>query len=102
MKRWKELLRKCAHHGLNLGTQVQTFYNGVNMGVRQLIDVFISGSINSKPPQEVFNFIEQIAMSNYTWGSTRSRAKLAGSHGIDMLTAMESRLAAMIEKKMGI
>lgn len=70
------------------------------MGLRQLIDAFSGGSTDSKIPQEVFDLINQIAMKNYKWGSTRSRVKLVGLHSMDMLTVMEPRLAAMIEKKM--
>lgn len=57
--------------------------------------------MDSKTPQEVFELIKQIAMNNYTWGSPRSRAKPTRVHSVNMLTAMESRLAAIIEKKMG-
>lgn len=34
-------------------------------------------------------------------GSSRHIAKQAGVHNVDMIIAMESRLAAMIEMKMG-
>lgn len=59
----EELLRKCPHHSLDLGIQIQSFYNGVNMGVRKLIDASAVGSTNTKTPQQIYNLIEQIAMS---------------------------------------
>lgn len=34
-------------------------------------------------------------------GSSTRKAKLAGVNNVDMMTTMESRLAAMIKKKMG-
>ncbi|KAK5836214.1 hypothetical protein PVK06_011975 [Gossypium arboreum] len=33
-ERYKDLLRRCPHHGLPLWLQVQTFYNGVNPSTR--------------------------------------------------------------------
>ena len=33
-ERFKELLRRCLHHGLPTWLQVQTFYNGLNHGTR--------------------------------------------------------------------
>lgn len=72
------------------------------MGARQLIDASVGGSMDSKTPQEVIDLIEHIAMNNYTWGSIRSRAKPTRLHSVDMISAIESSLATMIEKKMGI
>ncbi|KAF7824295.1 uncharacterized protein G2W53_022439 [Senna tora] len=37
-ERFKELLRKCPHHGLPKWLQVQTFYNGLSSGIRTSID----------------------------------------------------------------
>ncbi|KAI5668587.1 hypothetical protein M9H77_18440 [Catharanthus roseus] len=42
-----------------------------------------------------------IAVNSYTWGSSRPRAKQACMHKVDMITIIESRLAVMIDKKMG-
>ena len=33
-ERYKELLRKCPHHGIPLWLQVQTFYNGLILAIR--------------------------------------------------------------------
>ncbi|KAI5681654.1 hypothetical protein M9H77_02882 [Catharanthus roseus] len=47
-ERWKELLRKCPHRGLDLGIQILSFYNGDSFGARQLIDASAAGSIYHK------------------------------------------------------
>lgn len=65
---------ECPHHGIDFGIQVQAFYNGVNMGVRQLIDTYAGMSTDTKTPQEVYDLIKHIVVNNYTWGSSRSRA----------------------------
>ncbi|KAG8481361.1 hypothetical protein CXB51_026130 [Gossypium anomalum] len=51
-ERYKDLLRRCPHHGLPLSLQVQTFYNG-NPSTRQMIDTAAGGTINNKTPEEV-------------------------------------------------
>ncbi|KAI5657879.1 hypothetical protein M9H77_26672 [Catharanthus roseus] len=63
--RLKELLRKCPHHGLDLGIQIQYFYNGVSFGARQLIDASVGGSTNHKNPNRLAAMIEQ-KMGNLT------------------------------------
>lgn len=40
-------------------------------------------------------------MNSYTWGSTRAKVKSVGVHSIDAMTALELRLVAMIDKKLG-
>ena len=37
-ERYKDLLRKCPHHGLLVCLQVQTFYNGLGSNTRTMID----------------------------------------------------------------
>ncbi|KAF7801000.1 uncharacterized protein G2W53_044496 [Senna tora] len=48
-ERFKELLRKCPHHGLPKWLQVQTFYNGLSSEIRTSIDVTAGGALMSKP-----------------------------------------------------
>ncbi|KAG8491590.1 hypothetical protein CXB51_014777 [Gossypium anomalum] len=50
-EKYKDLLRRCPHHGLPLLLQVQTFYNGVNPSTRQVIDAAADGTINNKTPK---------------------------------------------------
>lgn len=71
-ERWKKLIRKCPHYGLDIGIQVLAFYNEVNTGTRQLIDTSTGRSTGTKTPQEIYGMIEQIFVNNYTWGSSRS------------------------------
>lgn len=64
----------------------------VSYGVKKLIDASISESKDTKIPEELYDFIEQIALNGYTWGSTRSKVKPPGVRSIDTITAMELRL----------
>ncbi|KAF7839018.1 uncharacterized protein G2W53_007500 [Senna tora] len=48
-ERFKELLRKCPHHGLPKWLQVKTFYNGLSFEIRTSIDAAAGGALMSKP-----------------------------------------------------
>ena len=50
-ERFKDLLRRCPHHGLPVWLQVQTFYSGLNPATRQMIDAAAGGTLNSKTPE---------------------------------------------------
>ena len=57
LERFKDLLRMSLHHRLPIWLQVHTFYNGLNQATRQMIDVVIRGTLNTKTPeaaQELF------------------------------------------------
>src|SRR5262249_8571058 len=45
-ERYKDLLRRCPHHGLPTWLQVQTFYNGLIHGHKAMIDVAVGGTLN--------------------------------------------------------
>lgn len=55
----------------------------------------------NKIPQQVYDMIEQITINSYTWRGQRAKRKFARVHNIDAITAMEARLVAMIEQKIG-
>lgn len=44
----QRLVKKCPHHGFPMWLQVQTFYNGLNPATRQIIDVIVGVTLNSK------------------------------------------------------
>ncbi|KAG9442162.1 hypothetical protein H6P81_018016 [Aristolochia fimbriata] len=53
-ERFKELLRKCPNHGIPLWMQIETFYNGITVSTRNLIDAAAGGTVNRKTPNEAY------------------------------------------------
>ncbi|KAK5785393.1 hypothetical protein PVK06_039975 [Gossypium arboreum] len=47
-ERYKDLFRRCPHHGLPLWLQVQMFHNGLNPWTRQMVDAAAGRTINNK------------------------------------------------------
>ncbi|XP_056171576.1 F-box/LRR-repeat protein At3g03360-like [Syzygium oleosum] len=64
-ERFKELLRRCPHHGLPVWMQVHTFYNGVMPNLRSTIDAAAGGTLNNKSPEEAFDLLEEMAANSY-------------------------------------
>ncbi|XP_062094553.1 uncharacterized protein LOC133800570 [Humulus lupulus] len=86
-ERFKELLRKCPHHGIPHCIQMETFYNGLNASTRMVLDASTNGVILSKSCNEPYEILEQIANNNYQWSSARAPIgrKVVGMHEVDSL-----------------
>ena len=102
-ERFKDLLRKCPHHGLPTWLQVQTFYNGLNLATRQMIDAAAGGTLNNKTPEAAQELIEDMAMNNYQWHSNRAKpSKPAGIYEVDAVTALARQVETLSKKIDGL
>ncbi|GKE65357.1 hypothetical protein Tco_1519518, partial [Tanacetum coccineum] len=59
--RFKDLLRKVPHHGLDLWLQVQIFYDHVNYTTQMAIDDAAGGRLRKLRPEEAWKTIEDLA-----------------------------------------
>ena len=74
--------------------------NGVT---RQTIDAAAGGTINNKTPEAAQELIDEMAMNNYQWQSSRVKSsKIAGVHQIDPVTALAAQIAALNQKIDGL
>ena len=88
-ERYKDLLRKCPHHGLPVWLQVQTFYNGLGSNTRTMIDAAAGGTLMGKTPEVAYELLEEMASNNYQWYSERLISKRATEvHNVDVVTAL--------------
>ncbi|XP_060973937.1 uncharacterized protein LOC133039131 [Cannabis sativa] len=96
-ERFKELLRKCPHHGIPHCIQLEIFYNGLNAASRMVLDASANGAILSKSYNEAFEILERIASNNYQWSTNRAPTsrKVAGVLEVDALTALTAQMASM-------
>ncbi|KAG8478204.1 hypothetical protein CXB51_027988 [Gossypium anomalum] len=102
-ERYKDLLRRCPHHGLPLWLQVQTFYNGVNPSTRQMIDATASGTINNKTPEGAYKFIEEMSLNNYQCQVMRTKpTKIAGVYNIDAVNMLPNHVKLLNKKIDGL
>ena len=69
--RYKELLRKCPHHGLTRWMQIYNFYTGLNAHTRQMIDTSAGGIFLKRTTQQAFDLLDGIATNSYQWSQER-------------------------------
>ncbi|GJY08648.1 zinc finger, CCHC-type containing protein [Tanacetum coccineum] len=60
--RFKDLLQKVPHHGIDLWLQVQIFYDHVNPVTRRTIDQSVSGKLRDKNAKESWALLEDLAL----------------------------------------
>ncbi|KAK5784067.1 hypothetical protein PVK06_038585 [Gossypium arboreum] len=90
-ERYKDLLRRCPHHGLLIWLQVQTFHNGLNPSTRQMVDVAAGGTINNKTPEDAYEFIEEMSLNNYQWKVMRTKpTKTADVYNVNSVTMLSN------------
>ena len=69
--RYKDLLRKCPHHGLTKWMQVHHFYNGLTVTTRTLLDASTEGALMSKSANDAYQLLENMDLNNYQWPSEK-------------------------------
>ena len=97
--RYKELLRKCPHHGLPKWLQLNTFYNGLHGNLRSSIDAAAGGALMAKTYEEAYQLIETMATNNYQWPTARmTQPTVAGIFEVDGVTAITAQISALSKK----
>ncbi|GJU46409.1 MAK10-like protein [Tanacetum coccineum] len=75
--RFKDLLQKVPHHGIDLWLQVQIFYDHVNPITRRTIDQSAGGKLYDHNPKESWAILEDLVLyDNESWNDLRDFAKL--------------------------
>ncbi|KAF7808222.1 uncharacterized protein G2W53_034965 [Senna tora] len=98
-ERFKELLRKCPHHGLPKWLQVQTLYNGLSSEIRTSIDAAAGGALMSKSVDAAYTLLETMSSNNHQWHSDRHvHARVAGVQDSDMFASLSSQIAALTKE----
>ncbi|GKB16611.1 hypothetical protein Tco_0850534 [Tanacetum coccineum] len=74
--RFKDLLKKSPHHGIDLWFQVQIFYDHVNPAIRRTIDQSAGGKLHDRNTKESWPLLEDLALyDNESWNGPKDFAK---------------------------
>ncbi|GJZ42619.1 hypothetical protein Tco_0589874, partial [Tanacetum coccineum] len=74
--RFKDLLQKVPHHGIDLWLQVQIFYDHVNPVTRRNINQSAGGKLRDRNAKESWALLEDLALyDNESWNDPRDFAK---------------------------
>ncbi|KAJ4717074.1 Retrotransposon gag protein [Melia azedarach] len=65
-ERYKEMMRRCPHHGLPKWLQVQTFYNGLGASTRTLVVAAVGGALMGKSINEAYELLEEMATNAFS------------------------------------
>ncbi|GJX74668.1 zinc finger, CCHC-type containing protein [Tanacetum coccineum] len=70
--RFKDLLQKVPHHGIDLWLQVQIFYDHVNPATRRTVDQSVGGKLRDKNAKESWALLEDLALyDNKSWNDPK-------------------------------
>ncbi|KAJ9183285.1 hypothetical protein P3X46_007162 [Hevea brasiliensis] len=98
-ERYKDLQRRCPHHGIPTWMLVQNFYNGVSPAIRSTIDASSGGDLMEKSEDEAFSALDKIAYNNYQWSCERNEIKkLAGMFELDAMNMINAKFDALTRK----
>ncbi|KAL5579184.1 hypothetical protein UlMin_011626 [Ulmus minor] len=94
-ERFKDLLRKCPHHGLPLWMQVQTFYNGLLSNTQTMVDAASGGAFFNKSPEDGYELLEVMASNNFMKSERNAQKRTAGVHDIDAFNKLAAQIALL-------
>ncbi|XP_062114800.1 uncharacterized protein LOC133826398 [Humulus lupulus] len=97
-ERFKELLRKCPHHGIVKWMLVHTFYNELRGNPRTIIDAAAGGAFMSKNANEAYELLEEMAMNNYNWPFERENKKVAEVLEVDHIAMLTTQIASLTKQ----
>ncbi|KAJ9183766.1 hypothetical protein P3X46_007577 [Hevea brasiliensis] len=98
-ERYKDLQRRCPHHGIPKWMLVQHFYNGVSPAIRSTIDASSGGDLMEKSEDEAFSALDKIAYNNYQWSCERNEIKKpAGMFELDAMNMINAKFDALTRK----
>ncbi|KAH0706147.1 hypothetical protein KY285_010669 [Solanum tuberosum] len=60
-ERFKELLRKCPHNGIEPWLQLTNFWNGLSPTSRRILNNAVGGPIMKKTPKEAIEILNELA-----------------------------------------
>ncbi|KAL8123876.1 hypothetical protein AgCh_011756 [Apium graveolens] len=98
-ERYKEMLRKCPHHGMSDWMIINCFYNGLGPQSRPMLDAASGGALWEKSYEEAYDLIELMVTNEYQYPTQRCpQGKVAGVLEVDTATAITAQLKALSMK----
>ena len=94
-ERYKDLLRKCPHHELPSWLQIQTFYNGLRLEHRAMVDATTGESLMRRTPEDAYGLLDDMALNAFSWNIDRTTRKPAGIHNISTQAALAAQVEAL-------
>ena len=105
--RFKELIRKCPHHQIQLWELIKSFVNGLTKDERKYLKSTSNGTLLDNPEDEDWDFLERMSNASKSEESADRRTKQPVSKSLpdtdasskDRIAALEKELARMKKKE---
>ncbi len=95
-KHFKELIKKCPHHGIEEQMQLTTFYNSLLPDAKVILDASTGGSFMMKTVKEARKLLDNMAANHDKWQvESRTQNRKAGIYEVDRSTFMQDQIAIL-------
>ncbi|KAM1313119.1 hypothetical protein ACFX2F_017187 [Malus domestica] len=93
-ERFKELIRKCPHSGINTTDQMHIFFRGLNMTTKTLVNASCGGTYKDKNAQEACLLFEKMAEDTQQWAVEQPQSRSAFEMSTGSQVAVQQPLQA--------
>ncbi|XP_070050715.1 uncharacterized protein [Nicotiana tomentosiformis] len=98
-KRFKEIVRKCQHSGIELWMQLQDFWDGLTPASRRTLRNAAGGPLMNKTPEDIVTILDELSEDENQWPSeSAKRRRATGVHQVDANTSVQVQLDAMAKE----
>nr|GEU54250.1 reverse transcriptase domain-containing protein [Tanacetum cinerariifolium] len=104
-ERYKLLIDRCHNHNMLPVTQIDTFYNGLNLRHRDTINAAAGGTFMKRRPEECYDLIENMTAHHNDWDTSAQRSESSSSitSSFDMeIAALKAEMAEINKNLMRV
>ncbi|KAJ9539557.1 hypothetical protein OSB04_032290 [Centaurea solstitialis] len=96
-ERYKDLLRKCPHHGIPHCIQLETFYNALSNTDKGMIDATAGGSFTDLTYNNAHALLDKIANNSSEWSDPRKlpRKSVSSTQDLDAIASLNAQIVAL-------
>jgi hypothetical protein len=95
-ERIKNMLRTCPSHGVNEWTILHSFYNGLNIMSRSMIDSAAGGAFMEKTVPEAKAILESILHNHSQWNTERAHSPTNKVHSIEEENPLSNKIDVIL------
>nr|GEX43281.1 reverse transcriptase domain-containing protein [Tanacetum cinerariifolium] len=96
-ERYKLYIDRCPNHNMFPVTQIDTFYNSLNLRHRDTINVAAGGTFMKRRPEECYDLIENMTAHHNNWDTSAQRSESSSSITSSFDTEITALKAEMAE-----
>ncbi|KAJ9566697.1 hypothetical protein OSB04_002663 [Centaurea solstitialis] len=93
-ERYKDLLRKCPHHGIPHCIQLETFYNALSNTDKGMLDATAGGSFTDLTYNNAHALLDKIANNSSEWSDPRKlpRKSVSSTQDLDAIASLNAQI----------